>query len=125
MHSRGLMSMPLDFPKSTLLRQTALAAAMLASTGCNTFEFLTDNCETEFVRVTWPATITRGSSTTSVTLTGSVSPGNIDPAQFTQLRQTLVTGGGDLTNVVWTVPAFETNGGYVAFMHAAPLTTGQ
>ena len=40
--------------------------------------------------------------------------------------QVLVTGGPELiTSVVWTVPAFNVNGGYVAFIHKAPLRNGQ
>ena len=110
------------------MRFAPIAAVSLAllSGGCQTIDFLTDNCEEEFVTVTWPATIARGNLTTNVTLTGTVSPGNIDPANFDLLRKVLVTGGTEiLTNVVWTVPAFNVNGGYIAFMHAAPLSTGQ
>ena len=110
------------------MRFAPIAAAGLAllSGGCQTIEFLTDNCDEESVNVSWPATITRGNLTTNVTFTGTVSPGNIDPANFDLLRKVLVTGGVEIaTNVVWTVPAFNVNGGYIAFMHAAPLSTGQ
>ena len=107
-------------------RAIAAVAAVLLSQGCQTLDFLTDNCESEFINVSWPATITRGNFTTNLTLTGTVSPGNIDPANFNLLKQVLVTGGVEiLTNVVWTVPAFNVNGGYIAFMHPAPLSTGQ
>ena len=76
--------------------------------------------------MTWPATIVRGTSTTNVTLTGAVSPSNIDPGQFKLLRQLLVTDDQDITtNVVWTVSAFDVNGGYIAFQHPAPLSSGQ
>ena len=112
------------------VRRPAARLALIAlagmPAGCKSIELLTDNCTTESVLVAWPATITRANATTTVTLTGAVSPGNIDPSQFNQLKQLLTTGGAGGTNsVVWTVPAFDVNGGYIAFMHRAPLTTGQ
>lgn len=104
----------------------AAASAALLLQGCQTLDFLTDNCDTESINVTWPATITRGNFTQNVTLIGSVAPGNIDPANFDLMRRLLFSGGPEiLTNVVWTVPAFDINGGYIAFMHPAPLSTGQ
>ena len=104
----------------------AVIALAVLPAGCKSFELLTDNCTAESVLVAWPATITRGNATTTMTLTGAVSPGNIDPSQFNQLKQLLTTGGAGGTNsVVWTVPAFNVNGGYIAFMHKAPLTSGQ
>jgi hypothetical protein len=108
------------------MRLVTAALAALLTQGCATFDLLTDNCDTEFVRVTWPATITRGTSTTNVTLFGSVTPSNIDPTQFELLRDVLTTGSrGTLATVVWTVPAFDINGGYIAFTHSAPLIPGQ
>ena len=107
------------------VRTATMAAITFLSAGCTTIDFLTDNCESEFVRVSWPATITRGTSTTNVTLFGSVSPGNIDPTQFELFRDVVTTGTRtNLTTIVWTVPAFEVNGGYIAFTHAVPLATG-
>ena len=108
------------------VRSASLVAIALISAGCTTTDFLTDNCTSEFVRVSWPATITRGTSTTSVTLFGSVTPGNIDPTQFELFRDVVATGTrSNLTTIVWTVPAFEVNGGYIAFTHTLPLSAGQ
>lgn len=102
------------------------AAAAVLFQACDAVDFLTDNCDSESITVTWPAVITRGGFTTNVTLIGTVAPGNIDQSQFNLLRQLIITGNADLTtNVVWTVPAFNVNGGYIAFQHAAPLSTGQ
>ena len=112
-------------PASRIGRILGLSALLLTQS-CETFDFLTDTCDEEFINVSWPATITRGNFTTNVTLTGAVSPGNIDPSNFNLLKQVLATGGVEiLTNVVWTVNAFNVNGGYIAFMHPAPLSTGQ
>jgi hypothetical protein len=108
------------------VRTASLAAATLLSPACATYDFLTDNCTSEFVRVTWPATITRGTSTTNVTLFGSVTPSNIDPTQFELLRDVVATGNRtSLTTIVWTVPAFDINGGYIAFTHTVPLQAGE
>jgi hypothetical protein len=115
--------------RTALTRRLRIATALAATaalSGCSTFEFLTDNCTSEFVRVSWPVKIVRGTTTTDVTLFGSVSPGNIDPTQFELLRDVLVNGSrSTLATVVWTVPAFEINGGYIAFTHSAPVSTGE
>ena len=107
------------------VRIAALAATALLSPACASVDFLTGNCSTEFVRVTWPATITRGTTTTNVTLFGSVTPSNIDPTQFELLRDAVTGNRTALTTIVWTVPAFEVNGGYVALTHTLPLTSGE
>ena len=75
--------------------------------------------------MSWPATITRGNSTTNVTLFGSVSPSNIDPTQFELLRDAVTGSRSALTTIVWTVPAFEINGGYIAFTHTLPQAAGE
>lgn len=116
--------MPLKLHRT--VQATTLAAVVLLAPACTTIDFITDNCTTEFVRVSWPATITRGTSTTNVTLFGSVTPANIDPTQFEILRDVVATGDRTaLTTIVWTVPAFDVNGGYIAFTHTLPLAAGQ
>lgn len=100
-------------------------AGVIASSGCGTVEFLTNRCDTESIRVTWPATITRGGLAVTTTLQGAVTPSNIDVAQFQDLKDALIDGDASATNVVWTVDAFNTNGGYIALMHSAPATAGQ
>lgn len=111
-------------PLARPIALSTLATTALLS-GCSTVDFLTDRCEARFVRVSWPATITRGTSNTSATLFGSVTPGNIDVDQFELLRDAVTTGARTLpTTVVWTVPAFDVNGGYIAFTHTAPLAVG-
>jgi len=108
------------------IANSALIALTVLSVGCSSVQLLTDNCTAESILVSWPATVTRGSASSTVTLTGAVSPGNLDAARFSALRQLLITGGAaGSASVVWTVPAFEVNGGYVAFMHRAPLASGQ
>ena len=103
-----------------------LLAGFLPLGSCQTIDFLTDNCTAETLRVAWTAPITRGGVTQTVLLSGSVAPGNIDPAQFTIMKELLATGGREIAaNVIWTVPAFDINGGFVALMHPAPISTGQ
>jgi hypothetical protein len=104
-------------------RKLALAvSAPLIISSCQTADFLTDDCDTDFLRVTWPATITRGSNVTNATLFQSITPANIDAEEFRLLREVLINGStsGSAT-VIWTVPAFDVNGGYIALTHSAPL----
>ena len=76
--------------------------------------------------MTWPITITRGSSVTSPLLTTTLTQTNIDRTQFDVLRQALTAGGEPGTyNVTWTIPAFDVNGGHIALTHGAPLATGE
>ena len=109
------------------MRKTlAIAGICFIASGCSSIQFLTDRCISESIIVSWPATITRNGSSSTVTLSGAVSPGNLDESRFNLLKQVLISGGPELlTSVVWTVPAFEVNGGYVAMMHKAPLSSGQ
>ena len=73
--------------------KSALVALMVLPAGCASVNLLTDNCTAESILVSWPATITRGNTTSNVTLTGAVSPGNLDAARFNALRALLITGG--------------------------------
>ena len=105
------------------IRTLALAvSAPLVLGSCQTADFLIDDCSTDFIRVTWPATITRGSSVTNVTLFQSITPSNIDPEEFRLLRDVLINGSTNQSaTVIWTVPAFDVNGGFIALTHSAPL----
>jgi hypothetical protein len=108
------------------ITKSLILAATLPLSSCQTIDFLTDNCTSEFLRVAWTAPITRGGVTNTVLLSGSVAPGNIDPTQFTILKELLATGGREIAaNVIWSVPAFDINGGFIALMHPAPMSTGQ
>lgn len=96
--------------------------------GCYWLEAIGGTCPQEQIVVTWPATITRGSSVTTPLLTNTLTPQNLDQAQFDVLRQLLTGTGNSVSgtyNVVWGVPAFDVNGGYIALMHDAPLSTGE
>ena len=105
------------------LRTFAIAvSAPLILGSCQTVDFLTDRCDTEFIRVTWPAAITRGGNTTNVTLFQSVSESNIDAEDFRLLRDVLINGNTNRSaTVLWSVPAFDINGGYIGLTHSAPL----
>ena len=113
------------FPQ-TILALSALAAVQGCLGSALALEAIAPKCTQEQIVVTWPITITRGSSVTSPLLTTTLTQTNIDRAQFDALRQTLTEGGGSSPyNVTWTMPAFNVNGGYIAFTHAAPLATGE
>ncbi|HEX6574864.1 MAG TPA: hypothetical protein VF042_07810 [Gemmatimonadaceae bacterium] len=100
--------------------------AAIALSGCSTVDFLTDDCDTQFIRVTWPASISQGGNTSNVTLFQSITPVNIDPEEFRLLRDVLINGNASRTaTVVWTVPAFDVNGGYIALTHTAPLAVDE
>jgi hypothetical protein len=107
-------------------KQAVLAlSAVSAMQGCVTLESLGPSCMQEQLIVTWPVTITRGASATSPLLTTTLTPSNVDRAQFDALRQVLVEGTATAHNVTWTIPAFDVNGGYIALSHAAPLASGE
>jgi hypothetical protein len=111
--------------------QTILALSALAATqGCLGavlgLEAIAPKCTQEQIVVTWPITITRGSSVSSPLLTTTLTQTNIDRAQFDVLRQSLTEGGETgAYNVMWTIPAFNVNGGYISLTHFAPLATGE
>ncbi len=108
------------------LSKALALTALITTQGCVVLESLGGSCTQEQITVTWHATITRGTSVTTPLLVTTITPQNIDPSQFQILRQTLTSGGGSGTyNVMWTVSAFEVNGGYIAFTHAAPLASGE
>jgi hypothetical protein len=69
--------------------------------------------------------ITRGGTTSSTLLTYTLTPSNVDQAEFNTLRGALVQGSSTAANVTWTVPAFDSNGGYISFSHLTPFTVGE
>lgn len=108
-----------------LLRLSLALATVMATQGCVALEALGGRCTQEQLVVSWPVTITRGTTTTSTLLTYTLTPSNIDQTQFNALRAALVQGSSTITNVTWTIPAFDTNGGYIAFEHATPFAVGE
>lgn len=118
--------MPSDPLKHPLRFATPVALSLLLlSQGCVALEFLGGRCTQEQLVVTLPATLTRGITTSTVLLTATLTPSNVDKAQFDALRNALVDGSSTRYRVTWTLPAFDTNGGYVAFTHEMPVTNGQ
>jgi hypothetical protein len=99
----------------------ALAASSLAGCGSSL-----DSCVAERIDLTWPATITRDGAPGAVTLAGQVSPSNVGVPVFATLRAVL-TGevGAETAGVVWTVPAFEPEQGWVAVAIDAPVAAGE
>ncbi|NUO79319.1 hypothetical protein HUU05_04520 [candidate division KSB1 bacterium] len=83
-------------------------------------------CFEERIEVSWPATITRGAEQESATLAGVVAPGNVGESVFAELKSVLVNEASAQTfGLVWSVPAFNTNGGGIAVALAAPLQRGE
>ena len=106
-----------------------LALAALVTTqacyGLGALEALGGSCPQEQLVVTFPVTITRGTTVTSPLITRTMTPGSIGQSQFNLLRQVLVDGGTGSYNVTWTVPAFNTDGGHIAFRYPVPIAAGQ
>lgn len=98
----------------------ALLLAVPALSGC-VFPF---ECESEHVEVAFPATVERGSGETSTEAFGSLAPGNIGD-DYDAVKAVLV---GDSyrspTWVVWTLSAFDSNGGYIAVNAGGPFRPG-
>lgn len=83
-------------------------------------------CYDERIEVTMPATIEHNGMKESANLTGVVAPGNVGEEVFAALKSVLVANAGAQNfGFVWTVPAFNTNGGAVAIALQAPLRTGE
>ena len=106
------------------LKALALCA-LVATQGCAALEFLGGRCTQEQLTVTWPATITRGITVTSVLLVSTLTPANVGQNQFDALRAALTQGALTKYNVTWGVDAFNVNGGFIAFTHATPLSVGE
>src|ERR1044071_1326915 len=100
-------------------------SALIATQGCYAVEALGGRCTQEQLTVTWPTTITRGNTVTSVLLVSTLTPSNVDKNQFDALRAALTQGDPTKYNVTWGVDAFNVNGGFIAFTHATPLSAGQ
>jgi hypothetical protein len=102
-----------------------LALALVAGSlmGCGSS---LDSCVAERIDLTWPATITRDGAPGTVTLAGQVSPSNVGVPVFATLRAVL-TGQveAETAGVVWTVPAFEPEQGWVAVAIDAPVAVGE
>lgn len=104
-------------------------SALVFTQGCyealGTLEALGGSCPQEQLVVTFPVTITRGASASSPLITRTMTDGMMGQSQFNTLRQLLVDGSNGSYNVTWTVPAFDTNGGYISFMHSMPMASGE
>jgi hypothetical protein len=103
------------------LLAVALIAAPLVACGAPT-----DSCQAERIDVTLPATLTRDGSSEVVSLSGQVSPGNVGVPAFQTLRAVL-TGdvAGETAGVIWTLPAFEPDQGWVVVAIDAPVAAGE
>jgi hypothetical protein len=84
-----------------------------------------DSCEAELISVTLPAMIVRDVVPSAETLTGEVSVGNVGAPVFEALRAVLVEDPAAATDaVIWTVPAFSPDEGWLAVAIAPPIATG-
>jgi hypothetical protein len=81
-------------------------------------------CYSERIEVSMPAMIERNGTPQNENLSGVVALTNV-PDQFAALRAVLTEDPTQQTyGVVWTMPAFQTNGGGIAIALQAPLRAG-
>lgn len=110
--------------KSQLMSTTthcAIVLSLIVSYGFTSCQ----RCYSERIEVSMPATIERNGAPQNETLTGVVALTNV-PDQFATLRAILTEDPTQQSQgVVWTVPAFQTNGGGIAVALQAPLRTGE
>jgi hypothetical protein len=85
----------------------------------------TGMCNVEQLEVTWPATIERDGVATREQLAATVTPTNVTPELFDSLATTLVRGRAAAPAVGWSVPAFNTSPGGIAFVHKGALRRGE
>ncbi|MEO5580202.1 MAG: hypothetical protein ABIR58_06045 [Gemmatimonadaceae bacterium] len=103
-----------------------LLVTIAASTSCSTLEFLTGDCDAEYLEVMWPTTIVRGASTSTSTILHRLAPANVGPQEFEKLKGIFIRGEpGTASVVMWSVGAFGINGGYISFAHRASLPAGE
>jgi len=108
-------------PTRQLVVCLTLALPFLSACG-SAFE----SCRSDRIEVALPATVDRDGRTQSVLLSGAVSPGNLSSGEEFENVRAVLTGdpAGRTGGVIWTVPAFETNPGWVAVALRAPLAPG-
>lgn len=100
---------------------SALAILSLpALQACRTTELFFGQCTRERIVVSWPVQITQGGETRAATLTGSTGP---DVNDYAILRAALIEGTlSQNPNVMWIVPAFGSNGSFIALSHPYVVT---
>ncbi len=83
-------------------------------------------CFDERIEVSLPATIVRGAMQESAELFDAAGSGNVGEEVFNSLKSVLVENASAQNfSFVWSVPAFNTNGGAIAVALKAPLTAGE
>lgn len=104
------------------MRPAILTAVALAATGsgCTSPYGV---CDFETIEVTMEVTIDRAGATTAATLQNALAPTNLSPDEYALVRGALIDNAGP--GAIFTVPAFDTNPGWIAFMIRTPLEVGQ
>lgn len=99
---------------------------LLALPGCSTYELLTDSCNVEYIELSWPVTIERGASSSNAVLFNRLSRSNVSIDQFDMLKRAFIAGENQTASAaVWSVSAFNVNGGYISLVHRVPLPAGE
>ncbi len=115
--------------KSAGLKRSAVLPLLLTvatSLSCSTLEFLTGDCDAEYLEVRWPTTIVRGTSTSTSTIFHRLAQANVGPQEFETLKGIFIRGEpGTASVVMWSVGAFQINEGYISFTHRASLPAGE
>jgi hypothetical protein len=98
-----------------------LVALTLAATGCG---FPLGPCEQERIEVRGTTAVQRAGQSSTDDVFGAFAPGN-NPEHYPAVKRFLIDApprAGEA--VVWSVPAFRVNGGYIAVLLSGPLRAG-
>ena len=85
-----------------------ISLVLVVLSGCG-FPF---RCESEQIEVSLPVVIERGTAQEEAALSGAVAPSNVGVDIFADLKRVLIEKPtAPSSGIVWSVPAFNTNGG--------------
>jgi hypothetical protein len=104
------------------VRPTSLAAVILAATSPACVGPF-GRCDFETIEITMAVTISRAGTSTPATLRNALAPTNLSPDEYARVRGALIDNAAP--GAIFTVPAFDTNGGMLALMFRTPLEVGQ
>jgi hypothetical protein len=79
-------------------------------------------CHSERIEISMPAVIERDATREEMTLSGAVAPGNVGVDEFAVLKRILIENtSGQTQGIVWSLTAFNTNGGGLAVAVRPPF----
>ena len=111
--------------RTSTLRALAGLVFACGAMGLDACSYPFGPCETERIEVTLDGSIRRAGVTSDVRWIDSVADGNVGRPAYEDLRAILIEGASPgAVAVVWTIAAFDSNPGAVAFAVNGTLSTG-